>query len=110
MSKKRDNEDHLKGNYTLVFLIQLLKKYAGNIPLLLFGVDIQVEKNEEGKWYDKFINFDYLKRGPKYLISNKLEQCGNQLKTHVKNENIFNCTVNSNFSFFKKKNWKEILI
>lgn len=102
-----EQRERFCGNYTVVWLLQALQKYFPNKIILLFGVDMY--KKEVDKWYDKFTNYDINKRGKRYNVIEKLNQCTLQLKNYVKNLNIFNCNLNSKLDLYPKKDWKEIL-
>lgn len=100
--------DALKGNYTLVWLLQILQKFATGKTILLFGVDLHC-KTGKAKWYDNFTDYDTKSRGSHYNVPNKLNDCGAQIKKHIKREGVFNCNMDSALDWFVKKDWKEIL-
>lgn len=99
--------DALRGNYTIVWLLQILQKFTHKKTILLFGVDMECK--DKAKWYDGFTDYDKIKRGSHYNVPKKLEECEAQIKQHIKKDNVFNCNLNSGLDWFIKKNWKEIL-
>lgn len=104
-------DSNLRGNYTIIYLLQLLQKNFPNKKILLFGIDMYYN-GENVKWYDKIIKEkynDWDRKGKKVSSFNKkLEQCADQFK-YIKNKNIFNCNMNSNLTYFPKKRWSNII-
>jgi len=98
------------GNYTIVWLLQMIQQIFPKKKILLFGLDMTFKETNQSKWYDGFTSFDRDKRGRNYPTQKKLDQCGTQISQHVKKENIYNCNLNSGFNHFEKKDYKEILI
>ena len=100
------HRDGIKGNYTLVWAIQLFQKYFPGKTLFLFGVDMYTLNEGEAKWYDSYTSYDKEKRGTKYNIRQKLLQCEKQLRRYTKNKNIINCNPKSQLDYFPKKAWE----
>ncbi len=105
-SRKKDN---LKGNFTLVWALQLLRRHFPDKPILLFGVDMYADNPEVAKWYDKFTDYDRHKRGKRYNTALKLEDCGRQIKQYIPRIGIFNCNLRSRLEHFPKRDWREVL-
>lgn len=101
-------EENLQGNYTIVWSLQLLKKYFPNKKILLFGVDMYADDTGPTKWYDKYTDYDFKKRGRNYRAMDKLNQCAEQLRRIVPNKNVYNCNPHSRLTYFEKKDWKEL--
>ena len=113
-SKKVDfwfnrKKEKLQGNYTIVWALQLLKKYFPEKKILLFGVDLYTDDQDQAKWYDRYTDYDKEKRGGNYRIFQKLNQCGQQLSRFVSPENVFNCNPESRLNHFEKVDWKVFL-
>lgn len=102
------HQEKLGGNYTIVWLLQLIEKYFPNKLTYIFGLDMYV-KNGNEKWYDKYTDFDKLNRGRVYNINSKVADCGIKLNKFVKNKNLFiNCNPASECKIFQTiNNWKE---
>ncbi|HEY3386983.1 MAG TPA: hypothetical protein VGK46_10755 [Saprospiraceae bacterium] len=100
--------EKLQGNFTIVWALQLLKIYFPGKRILLFGVDLYVEKKEKLKWYDRYTDFDRKRRGTQYKAEPKLQQCGTELTRLIPPENIYNCNPKSRLHHFQKKNWKDV--
>ena len=98
----------LKGNYTIVWALQLLKKYFPDKTILLFGVDMYAPDNKHGKWYDRFTDYDFKKRGNRYNVQSKLNQCGEQLKTYIPSDNIINCNPKRHLPLYPKRHWQTL--
>lgn len=101
-------EENLQGNYTIVWALQLVKKYFPDKKILLFGLDLYVGEKGDLKWYDRYTDFDLRKRGTNYRGTDKLNQCAEQLIHFVPKKNVFNCNLNSKLDHFEKKQWKEL--
>lgn len=104
-SKKKEG---LKGNYTLVWALQLLQKYYPKKTILLFGVDMYAPNFKEAKWYDRYTDFDRKKRGKNYKISIKLKQCAKQIRQYISKNGVYNCNPLSQLDYFEKKDWRKI--
>ena len=105
-----DKKENLKGNYTIVWLLQLLQKYFPDKKVLIFGLDMESVSADRAKWYDDHIDFDKLHRGKSYVIQHKLNQCARQLDTYIgKNSSLINCNLKSQYGGFIKRDWREIL-
>ncbi len=102
-------KENLQGNYTIVWALQLLRKYFPEKKILLFGVDLYASDTEQAKWYDRFTDYDRKKRGTQYQLHQKLNQCGEQIALYVPPQNIYNCNPRSHLQHFEKKNWREVL-
>lgn len=103
-------KERLRGNYTVVWALQLLRKHFPDKTILLFGIDMYAESNEKAKWYDQFTMFDFQKRGRRFQIRRKLNACEDQLKKFVgTDEQILNCNPKSNLSLYKKVHYRTIL-
>lgn len=101
-------KENLKGNYSIVWILQLIKKYYPNKKILIFGLDgVQVQK-DNAKWYDKITKFDLQKRGHSHDPNKKIKESYKQIETHINNNNIYNCNLESKFKYFELKNWKDI--
>lgn len=98
-------DENLKGNYTIVWALQLLQKYFPDKVILLFGVDMYTQ-NEEGKWYDRYTDYDKSKRGKAYNINSKLDQCARQITQYCQKDKVINCNPKSQLSYFEKKDWE----
>jgi len=105
-----ERREGLIGNYTVVWLLELLEKYFSDKKCFIFGLDMNAPDNENAKWYDSSTSFDRDKRGAKYPVQQKLNQCATHIDKHVKNKELFtNCNPNSGYNGFKKiDNWKEV--
>ena len=107
-----ESKDALRGNYTIVWMMQLLEKYFNNKKVLVFGLDMYPSTdNNISKWYDKYTSFDREQRGPKYPVQQKLNNCAKQIDDFVKNKKMFiNCNPNSGYNgFVKTTDWKKEL-
>lgn len=102
-------DDQLKGNFTLVWALQLIQKYFPEKTILLFGVDMYTENSQQAKWYDQYTNYDQKSRGRNYNIDHKLAQCNKQIRQYCKQDKVFNCNLKSRLDYFEKKNWKNLL-
>lgn len=102
------NGERLKGNYTIVWVLQLLKKYFPEKIILLFGVDMYNEDAKDQKWYDHYTDFDKQKRGTRYNLANKLNQCARQIKRYCASKNIINCNPKSRLLVYEKRAWQSI--
>jgi len=105
-----EKKEQLLGNYTVVWLFQLLERTFPDKKVMIFGLDMEAPNNDNAKWYDSVNSFDRDKRGAKYPVQIKLNQCSKQMNAHLKNKDIFiNCNPNSGYDGFKKvDNWKEL--
>ncbi len=105
-----EKSERLKGNYTIVWLLQLLEKYFPDKKVLLFGLDMNGISNDRAKWYDDHLDFDKLHRGKTFKIQHKLNQCARQLDNYIRQKDKFiNCNLNSHYNGFERKHWKELL-
>jgi hypothetical protein len=105
-----EKKEKLQGNYTIVWLCQMLERYFPDKKVLVFGLDMKGISSKRAKWYDDHITFDRLKRGHGFKIDKKLQQCAMQLDRHVKNkEQFINCNPDSRYDGFQKQDWKAIL-
>lgn len=105
-----EKQERAHGNYTIVWLIQLLQKYFPEKTILVFGLDMTSISEKRAKWYDDHITFDRLKRGGSYRIQKKLVQCASQLDRYIrKKDNVINCNVKSQYTGFARKNWREVI-
>ena len=105
-SERRDN---LYGNYTIVWLLQLLQHFLPNHPVLILGLDMQIEDTAQAKWYDDHISYDRRRRGATN-VRRKLEMCASQLDKYVKNRKQFtNGNPDSCYEGFEKMSWQEWL-
>jgi hypothetical protein len=104
-----EKKEHLIGNYTVVWLFQLLERTYPDKKIMVFGLDMYIN-NDTAKWYDSVTSFDRDRRGAKYPVQIKLNQCAKQLNANIKNKDLFiNCNPNSGYDSFKKvDNWKEL--
>lgn len=100
--------EELQGNYTIVWALQLIQRYFPDKTVLLFGVDMYAPDNNRGKWYDRFTDFDFKKRGQRYNVQSKLNQCGQQLNTYVKPDKVINCNPKSHLDAFEKRPWQTV--
>lgn len=102
--------EKLRGNYTVVWALQLMKKYYPKKTVLLFGIDMYAESNEKAKWYDQYTNYDYQKRGKRFQITRKLNACAEQLKKFVgQSDQVFNCNPKSQLNLYQKVDYRKIL-
>lgn len=104
--------DQLKGNYTIVWTLQLIKKYFPKKNILLFGLDGTVKNKINGKYYDEIDKFDLNNRGKNYNVKDKIDKSFEQIKRYITKEqkkNIYNCNLDSEFKYFQKVKWKQIL-
>lgn len=101
----------LGGNYTLVWAIQLFRKYFPQKPILLFGVDMSAPDDQTAKWYDSLSDFDRQHRGSNYRINQKLDSCREQLGKfgQAPDGMILNCNPQSMLDQYPKVDWREIL-
>ncbi|PHN02231.1 motility associated factor glycosyltransferase family protein [Flavilitoribacter nigricans] len=102
-------EEDLRGNYTVVWALQLLQKYFPKKTILLFGIDMYSLHGQGDKWYDRYTSFDRIKRGRTYQIDYNLQRCANQIETHCRRDGVFNCNSQSKLDFFEKRDWRCIL-
>ena len=102
-------KENLLGNYTIVWVLQLLQKYFPDKIILLFGVDLYAKSNTNAKWYDDYTDFDLKKRSLKFNINNKLNQCGLQFRQFIKKEKVYNCNLKSRLQYFEKKDWRDLI-
>jgi hypothetical protein len=102
--------DGLHGNFTIIWIIQLLQKYHPDKTILVFGLDGKIPDNDikKGKWYDLFTDFDVTRRGPQN-VQRKIDDCSGQLKRKTLNKNIYNCNLDSAFDFYPKEDWRKFL-
>lgn len=105
-SQKKEN---IKGNYTIVWALQLLEKYFPDKIILLFGVDMYAPNSQEAKWYDRYIKYDQVKRGTHYNIGRKLDQCAQQINRYCAQDQVINCNPKSRLDYFPKGDWRKIL-
>ena len=114
------NPDHykLKGNYTIFWLLQLLRRYFPNKKILLFGLDFYApEGSENVKWIDSICDVDKKQRNTKSYIKPKgvLNNFHNQLCSWATSspntsKNIINCNPKSKFEYFEKiVDWKTLI-
>lgn len=104
-----ERQEKIKGNYTIVWLLQMLERHFPQKKVLIFGMDMAVIDDRRAKWYDDHTDYDYRKRG-RVNTARKLNICADQLDRYVKRTDMFvNCNVDSNYNGFEKKNWKEAL-
>ena len=101
-------KENLHGNYTIVWALQLLKKYFPDKKILLFGVDLYADGNNQAKWYDQFTDYDKSRRGVNYQAEQKLQQCGSEIAQFVRKENVYNCNPDSRLQHFEKKDWRDL--
>jgi len=95
-----ERKDNLIGNYTIVWLIQLLKKTFPHMPIAIFGLDMIAPSNDQAKWYDKFTTIDKDHRGSKYPVWDKLKQCAEQMDRIENKDRIWNCNPQSLYKGF----------
>jgi len=101
--------DKLKGNYTLVWLLQLLQKYFPKKEVMVFGLDLYFDSPDNVKWYDSLTDFDKRKRGLAPM-DRKLKACALQLDRYIhRPEQFLNANPNSNYKGFKTIDWKDFL-
>ena len=93
-----------RGNYTIIWLLGLLRHHFPNTKVLLFGVDFYISKNL--KYYDTYTNYDKLKRGVGYKAQVKLDQCKVFMTKHTLSDNFINCNLKSGLDIYKKDNWR----
>ncbi len=104
-----ERQEKLKGNYTIVWLLQLLENYFPDKKVLIFGMDMTIENDRHAKWYDSHTDYDYRKRG-RVNATRKLNICAGQLDKYVKRKSMFvNCNVGSNYNGFEKREWREVV-
>ncbi len=103
-----ESGDILRGNYTLLFILEICQKHFKK-PILLFGVDMTSSSPKEAKWYDRYDKYDLETRGINYPVDKKLMQCTRQITKFVNKENIWNCNMRSKLDYFDKKEWRDIL-
>jgi len=105
-----EKSENLKGNYTLVWLLQLMEKHFSDKKILVFGLDL-MPQGDIAKWYDQHTDFDKNKRGPKYPVQRKLDQCSQQIDKFLNKKEIFiNCSPITRYENFEKNtNYREIL-
>ncbi len=104
-----EKREKLGGNYTIVWLLQLLEKYFPQKKVLVFGLDMQVIDNKRSKWYDDHTDYDRAKRG-NVRIERKLNLCANQMDRYLRNKEMFiNCTKDSMYEGFTKSTWQTII-
>ena len=102
--------EKLRGNYTVVWALALMKKYFSTKTVLLFGIDMYAKSNEQAKWYDEFTSFDREKRGKRFQINRKLNACADQLKRFVgQSDQVWNCNPKSQLNLYRKIDYREIL-
>lgn len=101
----------LKGNYTIVWLLQLMEQHFASKKIYIFGMDMYADGQDQAKWYDKYITFDRQKRGKNYPVQKKLNQCGEQITKFINNKKMFiNCNPKSGYNGFQKiDDWKKEL-
>ena len=106
-----EQKEKIKGNYTIVWLLQLLEKYYSNKKVLIFGLDMTYTDASKAKWYDHHTSADLAVRGPRYPVDRKLSQCTDQLTKFLNNKEMFiNCNPNSGCSVFNKvSEWRTLL-
>jgi 2-polyprenyl-3-methyl-5-hydroxy-6-metoxy-1,4-benzoquinol methylase len=102
------SKENLKGNYTLVWALQLLKRYFPNKPILLFGVDMYCTHEKEAKWYDRYIDYDRKRKGQHVRLTHTLRQCALQLQQHIPKTGVYNCNLSSQLDHFEKKDWRSL--
>lgn len=102
------HEYNLHGHYTIVWLLQLIRKYVHpDIPIFIFGLDMV----GEGKWYDKFTKTDILKRGESFNPVHRLQECADELRKYTTTKvNIFNCNLKSGFHDYPKVDYKTMIV
>ncbi|MGD1848725.1 MAG: hypothetical protein ACFB10_25320 [Salibacteraceae bacterium] len=101
--------DQLKGNYTIVWLLQLMERFFSKHRFLVFGLDFYTENTDQAKWYDQFTDHDREGRN-RQSIERKLNRCISQLDHFVSNKTLFfNCNPKSRYPSFQMANWKEVL-
>ena len=67
------------------------------------------KNNNIDKWYDTVTKHDLNSRGMSYNLKKKIDECGEQIKKYVINNNVFNCNLESAFDYFQKIDWKKEL-
>ena len=99
-------QDHLKGNYTIVWLLQLLEKHFPDKQVLILGLDLYYTDSKLVKWYDSFTNYDQNKRG-RMNMDRKLIACSQQLDRFLKQKKQFiNGNPKSEYKGFVRKDWR----
>ncbi|MEN0004405.1 MAG: hypothetical protein AAF798_09685 [Bacteroidota bacterium] len=102
-------QDQLKGNYTVVWALQLLQRFFPKKIILLFGIDMYALDPNRDKWYDQFTDFDRAKRGENYNIQQKLQSCAIQIQRYCRRTGVYNCNPKSKLTHFEKRDWRTIL-
>jgi hypothetical protein len=106
------NKHNLDGNYTIVWVVQLLKKYLPpNKKILIFGLDMKLNDKDKDalKFYDKFTKYDAVHRGRSFPALVKLQECAQQLDRIKDKTNIYNCNLDSAYNGFEKIDFKTYL-
>lgn len=101
--------DGLAGNFTLVWLLQLLRQHFNDKQILLFGADFHLPPSQPLKWYDAFTDHDRAYRGAAFDPERKLDQCAVQLQSHCASARVINCTPGSALSVFEQRDWRDVL-
>lgn len=104
-----ERQERIMGNYTIVWLLQLLEKYFPKKKVLIFGMDMTAGDQRYAKWYDNHTDYDYRKRG-NHDVDRKLKVCAGQLDRYLKRPEMFvNCNPNSAYTRFEKREWREVV-
>lgn len=104
-----ERREQLLGNYTVVWLLQLIERHFSNHRILVFGLDFYADDHQQAKWYDKFTDYDRNKRN-RNSVDRKLNRCIAQLNQYIKRKPLFlNCNPESRYKGFKMVDWREVL-
>lgn len=109
---------NLEGNFTFFFVLQLMKKFFPDRPILTFGLDFYIPPEEKEKnilkYYDKMTDYDINTRNHDKYADETLPKFRKWMLSWIgkdpsRADNIFNCNSDSNLNLFIKKDWREIL-
>ena len=98
-------KEKIMGNYTIVWLLQILLRHFPNKNINIFGLDMEIKEEKRAKWYDKYTDYDFNKRTRGH---NKLKECDGQLHKFCRSPKIKNCNSNSKSKAFDFLEWKPL--
>lgn len=102
------HKDGLQGNYTIVWLLQMLQKYIPQKEIFIFGLDMKVDGlgPDHYKWYDVHTKKDFNHRGKGFPAIQKLQECSGQLDSYISPDRVWNCNPDSGYKRFAFCDWK----